>query len=315
MSSEATIQNYMAINTSDTVPCPICKSISQWASAATGWGEWRRCGECTLEFVHPLRLGDDPMALFERAYQGQVQVSSMTEYWRRVDQRRTIISELNDPTLWFWTPAFYEVLNWVKSRAKSGGTVLELGCGLGFFLHALRKEGLQAVGLDVAQTAVELNRKDGFAVWHGPLESMPSDWVAPDAIASMFMLHHLEDPAAFLRLIRARWPSTPLAIAMYGPTDRTFASATPPRTLTKWNERALGTALRKAGYALTVQALSPTRFEGHFVEAVRSVLGRTMRLPQLYRLGKRIERIIVEKIPGSVRRDTRILVAFAEPSN
>lgn len=308
-----------ALNSTDvassSIRCPVCKSPSYTDRKVPGWGEWRRCSVCTLEFVNPFRLGEDPRAMFDRAYKGQVQASGMLEFGRRVDQRRVILTKLNDPTLWFWTPAFGEVLAWVKSHVPPGGTVLELGCGLGFFLHALRNAGFQAVGLDVAQTAIELSRQDGFKVWHGPLESMPAEWVVPDAVVSMFMLHHLEDPAAFLGQISARWPHTPLALTIYGPTNLKFPESEPPRTLTHWNSRALSTAFRQAGYDVTVQELQSTGSEWYLIATIRGTLARMIQFPQVYRFGKRIESLVLPKLPFGVRHDAWVLVAFGSSVN
>ena len=221
--------------------CPVCNSNTKALRDAPGWGEWRQCEECTLEFAYPLRLGRDPLEFFDGAYRGHIKQSAMEDFAQRVRQREVLVHKLNDPTLWFLTPAFQDVLDWLRQRCKPGSTVLELGCGLGFFLHTLRREGFQAVGLDVAQTVVDLNRRDGFPVWHGRVQTVPDGWVTPDALVSFFMLHHLDDPLSFLKTVRERWPNVPLAIAQYGPSNLSDERSSPPRTLIRWNKEALAT--------------------------------------------------------------------------
>lgn len=297
--------------------CPVCGSASSYASAAPGWGEWRSCNTCTLEFAHPLRLGKDAMELYQEAYQGEVQSSAMSDYRRRIEMRQTIITELNDPTLYFWTPAFGDVLAWLRRRLAPGSSVLELGCGLGFFLHALRNAGFQAIGLDVARTPVELNRQDGFKVWHGTIDSMPHGWVEPDALVSFFVLHHIEDPIGYLRAARERAPRAPLAIAVHGQTEyrrrKELDFAAPPRTLTKWNARSLAGVLTAAGYRPSVQGVASTGAERKPLKFVRRLFSRAIALPPFYRLGKRIEASLLGALPKRARNDGYVVVAFAEP--
>jgi SAM-dependent methyltransferase len=292
--------------------CPLCGGNTERVGDAPGWGEWRRCQTCTLEFANPLRLGKDPLEFFDNAYRGNVKENAMDDFANRVKQREIIIHKLQDPTLWFWTPAFDDVLNWLKKRFKPGSTVLEVGCGLGFFLHTLRREGFQAAGLDVAELAVDLNRQDGFPVWHGQVESAPENWMTPDAIVMFFMLHHLDDPLSFLKTVRERWPNVPLAIAQYGPSNLGEDRSAPPRTLIRWNSQALATALRLAGYQPTVYNVESTGAERGSLRAIRKTLAQTMRIPQIYRIGKKLESYVLAHLPKSAKHGAYVVLAFAD---
>lgn len=295
------------------IQCPVCGAETVHQEVAPAWGEFRSCTSCTLEFAHPLQRGQDPRALFEDAYRGRVSTNAMDDFRRRVDQRRVILDQLGEPQLWFWTPAFGQVLSWLKRHYPPGSTVLEIGCGLGFFLHALRQEGFEAVGLDVAETVVDINRKDGFHVWHGPVESLPDGWVQPDVVVAFFMLHHLEDPLSFLRTIRRRAPGAGLALAVYGPTNKGEDASFPPRTLIRWNATALATALRRAGYEPEVHDLASTGAESGPVRWARVTLGRTAGVPWLYRLGKRVERVVLQRLPADARQESYVVLALAQP--
>jgi SAM-dependent methyltransferase len=294
--------------------CPVCHSNTERTGDAPGWGEWRRCPTCTLEFANPLRLGKDPLEFFDSAYRGDIKENAMEDFSKRVKQREIIIHKLQDPTLWFWTPAFRDVLNWLKKRIKPGSTVLELGCGLGFFLHTLRREGFNAVGLDVAQLAVDLNRQDGFPVWHGQVESAPVNWMTPDAIVMFFMLHHLDDPLSFLNTVRERWPNVPLAIAQYGPSNLGDDRSSPPRTLIRWSSKALATALQAAGYQPTAYNVLSTGAERGSLRLIRKALGQTMRFPRVYKFGKKLESSLLVHLPKGAKQGAYVIVAFAEPA-
>lgn len=59
------------------------------------------------------------------------------------------------------------------TRYQPGGIVLEVGCGLGAQLTALREAGCQAIGLDLAPEAVRASRAIGHPVILAEAESLP----------------------------------------------------------------------------------------------------------------------------------------------
>jgi len=220
---------------------------------------------------------------------------------------------LSGTSVWFRTPAFSEIISWLNHRFGKGTTVLELGCALGFFLHALKREGFKAVGLDVAEIPVMLNRRDGFEVWHGSLKSMPNEWVQPDVVISLLVLHHLDDPLTFLRTIRDRWPNAPLVLALHGPSSFDARRTLPPRTLTRWNAQAVSEALTQAGYVVTVKEIPSTGEEIRIVGVLSRSLTRLLVVPRIYRLIKRVSNLLLPKILKPLRRDAMFLLVFAEP--
>jgi SAM-dependent methyltransferase len=288
--------------------CPVCATASPVSEEARGWGNWHRCPACKLEFVEPMALPQSPERLFDEAYRGFRQESRLNQFHDRVAIRSAL---RKDPELWFWTPAFYRTLEWLEQRYPPGAVVLDLGCGLGFFLHAARKRGFRVEGLDVALRAVELNREDGFRVWHGTLDSMPPDWVQPDAIVAFFMLHHLEDPMGFLHTIHTRWPKAGLAIAQYGPSNRDKL-AVPPRDLTRWNAQSLQEALRRVGYEATTAQFPSSGTERGIMKPVRKILKRTLRFPFVYRALRRIERRVMTPVLACMGKDEYVVLAVAE---
>lgn len=295
---------------SGEIRCPVCSASSLFMEVAIGWGEWRTCSQCGLEFVNPLRLPDCPEALFDNAYRGNVRESAFQDFSRNLERRCAMIK---DPSLWFWTPAYEEILAWLKGRVAPGATVLELGCGHGLYLHSLRKEGFVAVGLDPALAVVELNRSDGFKVWHGTIESVPADWVTPDAIVALFILHHLEDPRGALASVRRRWPATPIAVAQYGPGRRAKDRSDPPRNLTRWNARSMAALFHEAGYSPSVSNIHGTGTGREFLHPLQAALKSMTAVPPLYRLLKRIQRDRLPKVmyrPGS---EAEVVLGFGVP--
>jgi len=292
--------------------CPVCSSPSEHAESAPGWGEWRVCSSCTLEFVYPFYLPESPEVIYGDAYKGKRRDNKMEEFNDRLQIRGAILHK--DPKLWFWTPAFERTLEWLEQRVGRGATVFEVGCGLGWMLHAMRARGFDAVGLDVAQQAVDLNRADGFRVWHGTIETVPERWVEPDAVVAFFMLHHVPDPVAFLRTLRERYPAAPLSVAQYGPSNRDPGPSSPPRTLTRWNAASLTRALREAQYEPHITELMGTGNEWTPLRPLRKVAKRTIVVPPVYRLARRIEQRFLPRLLAPIGRDAYVLHALAEPT-
>jgi SAM-dependent methyltransferase len=288
--------------------CPICDLPSSYSAEAPRWGEWRVCDHCGLEFVDPLRLPESAQTLFNGAYRGERHESAFEDFNRNLKRRGALIRY---PALGFWTRAYPEVLDWLARRVGRGATVLEVGCGPGFFLHALRQRGFNAVGLDVAQEVVELNRRDGFEVGHGEVETASVGSVKPDAIVAFFMLHHLERPKSFFCAIKERWPDAPLAIAQYGPGRRSPLRSSPPRNLTHWNSNALRVALERSGYTPTVIDLPSSGVE--HLSSLRRILKSTVTIPPLFRFGKRVEQRVLPKLLWPLRTEAEAILAFAEP--
>lgn len=86
--------------------------------------------------------------------------------------------------------------------------VLDLGCGRGLFLEALKQAGIDGVGVDMSANAVECCRGKRLAAHHadvlGFLESEEGRRVAGtcDAVYCAHVVEHL-DPIDVLRLFRA----------------------------------------------------------------------------------------------------------------
>ena len=208
----------------------------------------RLCRDCDFVFAWPVEH-IDPVDIYSRAYRGGETRTEMDDYATRLGRRGIVV---RNETIGLWSPAHHEALRWLEANVPKGSTVLEVGCGLGSFMRALRRRGYNAVGVDVAEPVVEAVKHEGFQAWCGTVDSIPDGWVQPQpaAIVSFFLLHHLTDPIAFLRAIRSRW-SAPLIMGYNrAPTKRTArVNNFPPRTWGWWSERAIARALKRAGYA------------------------------------------------------------------
>jgi SAM-dependent methyltransferase len=225
--------------------------------AAPGWGEMRICLSCGFVFANPM-VSPDPKGLFGRAYQGIEDRAEMSDFVNRLlfyeDIKRAgvKIEKIIAPLI--YRPA----ISFLKANVSLGSCILDIGCGVGFFLKAVHQAGYNAFGLEVGKPAVELLQKEGYRVWNGTVETVPADWVKPQVCTVFFVLHHIPDPVAFLRTIRTRFPEAILILSQYRMTglqdieDGHAGRSLPPRTLSWWKESTLRLAMEKAGYLVEI---------------------------------------------------------------
>ena len=183
------------------------------------------------------------------------------------------------------------LLNWdqrcfLRDHPRSGGVLLDVGCGTGQFVEAARKTGYQARGLDLSAAQVEVARRRfrGVEVHAGRLRDYAQE-VPPgsfDVVTAFQVLEHVADPAGFLadlrRLLR---PAGYLAVGV--PTSRVWRAFrdpedAPPNHLTRWSARSLSRALTEGGF--TVLTLREHRSAYNF-------LLRRLRLGLVRRLMRR----------------------------
>jgi len=232
--------------------CRLCKtgaSIHQVLSE----GALYRCPGCG--FVFSAENGHDPLSLFTRSYAGDEHAAGMSDFFLRIKLRADADSAGIDPSR-LMNSAQQEVAGLVRRRVPKGTQVLDIGCGLGYFLRAMSASGYVPFGLDVAEPVVRLLRLEGFQVWNGTIETVPDGWVDPEICTAFFVLHHTGDPVAFLRTIRTKFPRARLIVAAYNDLDHGIPPATvrrlPPRTYSWWGSAHLRLALEAAGYQAKV---------------------------------------------------------------
>jgi len=88
---------------------------------------------------------------------------------------------------------------WILERLKPGSRVLDVGCGAGFLTNFLSEHGFDVTGVDLADKALavaadrDTTRKVKYQV--GNAYELPFEKESFDAVCSMDVLEHVEDPA------------------------------------------------------------------------------------------------------------------------
>ncbi len=162
-------------------PCPLCQGtnavhfLRARDHASGDWFDLNQCRDCGLIFLAdvPADIGRYYHAYYRR-YQPWMQQIFLVAY--RAHARK-------------WS-----------HDMKRKGRALEIGCGEGWMLAALRDEGWETVGLErSAETAEFATRVQGLKVVVGELDALKSEG-AFDLIFMHHVLEHLPDMMAALRV-------------------------------------------------------------------------------------------------------------------
>lgn len=139
----------------------------------------KRCRECGLRFVDPLPSAEeirhfyhkwtaiDPASVPERFHLGQVAMRYRLKATRRFVKRPL-------------------------------GRILDVGCGPGFSLYGAAQLGLEAYGLDLDLSAVEVGRAWGLNILHGRIEEVTFPEGFFDVVLCSQLIEHVINPPTLL---------------------------------------------------------------------------------------------------------------------
>jgi SAM-dependent methyltransferase len=141
---------------------------------------------------------------------------------------------------------------------RTGGRLLEVGCGSGAVLEILRDAGWQAEGVDFDPAAAATARRRGLTVHVGSLDAQNLPAGRFDAIVMRHVIEHIHDPRGLLRecrrLLRSDGTLALLTPNADGLGHRTFRSdafyVDPPRHLHLFNPRNLRRMVEEAGFSV-----------------------------------------------------------------
>ncbi|MHB8814265.1 MAG: class I SAM-dependent methyltransferase [Steroidobacteraceae bacterium] len=164
------------------------------------------------------------------------------------------------------------------------GRLLDVGCGYGAFLAAMKKRGWQVTGIDFDPAAVDAARKTyGLDVRAGTIESMGAVGPNYDVVTASHVIEHVPDPIAFLRKCRTLLRPGGLLVLKTPNADsfgsRRYGSAwrglEPPRHLHIFTLDSLQVCARRAGFAVSGCFTSPAAADtilvaSRFIERNRS---------------------------------------------
>jgi SAM-dependent methyltransferase len=159
----------------------------------------------------------------------------------------------------YFNPKKWEFERAIRQIRRSGArSVLDVGCGSGFFVRQLRSErpDLKVSGADLNSTLLKNLAADGFGTLEVDLNKIARLRRRFDAICLFQVLEHVEDPVgflgAFIGLLRPGGDALITTPDASGPI-RHFAdylTEVPPHHVTRWSEETFRTLLPKLGLTI-----------------------------------------------------------------
>lgn len=181
------------------------------------------CETCGFRHVLPLPTAKEQRAAYEEAY------------YR--DEKPTYLTRAREDAEWSrlaWDDRLSLFEDLLKPEATRALSVLDIGCGPGWFLKIAADRGWKTQGIEPSRQAAEHAQSIGLNIINAMFDGTTAPSVAcADVVHLNNMLEHVADPIALLRLAIARaWPGGLICVGV--PNDYNAlqeaarASGTPP---------------------------------------------------------------------------------------
>jgi len=149
---------------------------------------------------------------------------------------------------------FEKTLDFLKNKE---GSLLEIGCGKGFFLKKAKEKGLKVTGIDINGSAIETAKVLGFErVYPYTIEDFISRNPQEkfDIVCFYHVLEHLENPVDFILKTKKILKKDGYVVFSVPNPNRLAPSLLkrelwdyPSHHLTRWNEKSINSLLTKTG--------------------------------------------------------------------
>lgn len=195
-------------------PCPLCTSTTSrpWLHVAIDWRkpadktayELAWCDACAFGFLTPRPSPAQVASFYDTPdyYTHGTQAAKRPASPWHEKIRVAIAWRLDKGRELYQTP---ELAKRALGKADlRGARVLDLGCGSGGFLAAMKEQGATVTGVEPDEKAREAVRSRGIAVHAGTAEDVPSEVMSQrfDVIATQHVLEHCVDPLKALRNVK-----------------------------------------------------------------------------------------------------------------
>lgn len=145
---------------------------------------------------------------------------------------------------WYYMEAKQEH-EWAEEDVRNCHHVLEVGCARGYFVDRLRNMSIDAVGIELNESACKIAVDRNLPVFQMDLSELASEIaIAFDGVCAFQVLEHVPEPRKFLAvLIDMLAPGGLLVLSV--PNSESFLRHakdnplnSPPHHVTRWNVRA-----------------------------------------------------------------------------
>lgn len=231
------------------VACNICGS--EETVPVTVQSDYRvvRCVRCGLVYVNPRPDNESLKGIYDSYHQRNGKDESD---WKE-------IMALN----------FKSVSSMLTRMYPSGGRLLDIGCGYGYFIETMERCGWHAEGIDPSSTTVAFAGQNGLKVTETTIDEASFPDGSFNAVTMFYVLEHLTDPLAALKKVERmlvpggvaviRVPhTTPLVrvLSIFGIKNNLYD---PPFHLYDFSAASLRRIIKNSGFeTVTVRPGEPT---------------------------------------------------------
>jgi 2-polyprenyl-3-methyl-5-hydroxy-6-metoxy-1,4-benzoquinol methylase len=213
-------------NTPETAPknCPICNTTSRYEYSGRDMlydmhdrYDYYLCPACGCVFQYPM----PDMATIASFYPENYMVYDQDKRTRHIPAWRQGIlklkrgyEHLRPGPLSMLTARLLAPFQYPKTPVwKSGGQMLDIGCGNGRFMTSMRALGWTVQGVEFSEAGVKAARMSELTVHHGDLHSAAFPDGHFDLVTARHVIEHIPDPQGFLaEIVRVLRPGGRLVI-------------------------------------------------------------------------------------------------------
>lgn len=169
--------------------CPLCKAGDTIQIAKQEINSLVQCSNCGLLYRYPIPTPED----YER-------LNNDVDYawYKEFDLAEFDFDRFKKTSQYFQIQRRIEYV----LRHKASGNLLDVGCGLGFFVHEAVRCGFTVTGIDMSRTTVKWAQENlHLDVRPGKLEEMKFHDGQFDIVCLWHVLEHVPDPLETLRYL------------------------------------------------------------------------------------------------------------------
>ena len=178
---------------SDRIPCICCGSLNFDPVCIRNDNTIVvRCKDCNLEFVNPLPSVEEMKNNYQKEMTGSDNESGIHSNYILERQKR----------IKSYSKLYNSRLNLIENLYPQKGTLLDIGCGAGFFLNCAKERGWDCHGLEILPEYIKYAREN-FALENIRLESLDDSLSFEpntfDVITLWDLIEHLRNPLESLK--------------------------------------------------------------------------------------------------------------------